>query len=423
MNAGKTLFVYTTEVSVDFNDFIHTFRERELSILIKAESGIAGAGEEMCLEGDKEEISRQKERLFSRIIYYGIKSSPVLIGGFTFDQRMHSKLWSKFPTDHFTLHRYTLRRICDRYYLILCSYSSQNISEREMRKEVERISWKKKQSMQRVRIGNSRSVPDLERWSKIIEGAKEFFSEGAISKVVLSRVRLLQVKNLDSIEFYSKLLESYGENMCFYFSIGGEIFLGASPETLVRKRGLSVETEALAGSAPRGNTKEEEDAQKERLLSSDKDRIEHKIVVRSIQNVLKEVCSEVKISKMSVKTLSYIHHLNTILSGKLYPGITIFDLAKQMHPTPALGGFPRKEALNVIKELEVEGRGWYGSPVGWMDAEGDGEFSVAIRSALLKKDEIALFTGAGIVPESDPVKEWEETELKLLPMTKILESV
>ena len=423
MNTGKTLFVYTTEVSVDFNDFIHTFRERELSILIKAESGIVGAVEEICLEGNEEEISRGMESLFSRIIYYGVKSSPVLIGGFTFDQRMHSKIWSNFPTNRFTLHRYTLRKIHEQYYLSLCSYSSQDIPEREMRKEVECISWKKKQSMQKVRIGKARSVPDLARWSKMIEGAKEFFLEGAISKVVLSRVRLHHVKNLDSIEFYSKLLESYRENMCFYFSIGGEIFLGASPETLVRKRGLFVETEALAGSAPRGNTKEKDAVQKERLLSSNKDRIEHQIVVRSIRSVLQEVCSEVKISEMSVKTLSYIHHLNTILSGKLYPEIMIFYLARQMHPTPALGGFPKKEALNVIVELEAEGRGWYGSPVGWMDAEGDGEFSVAIRSALLKKDVIALFTGAGIVPESDPVKEWEETELKLLPMTKILESV
>ena len=99
----------------------------------------------------------------------------------------------------------------------------------------------------------------------------------------------------------------------------------------------------------------------------------------------------------------------------------MFKIAKALHPTPAVGGFPRDEAVPYISTFEDFNRGWYASPIGWINANGDGEFVVAIRSGLIKKDEVNFFAGCGIVEGSDPLKEWEETNLKFIPMLSALE--
>jgi menaquinone-specific isochorismate synthase len=126
------------------------------------------------------------------------------------------------------------------------------------------------------------------------------------------------------------------------------------------------------------------------------------------------------IGETGVYRLKNIQHLRTPVDGELHEGLHILDIVKALHPTPALGGTPRDIAMQAIRQTELITRGWYAAPVGWLGADGTGEFAVAIRSAVSSGKRARLYAGAGIVAESDPDREWEETRLKFRPMLDAL---
>jgi isochorismate synthase EntC len=171
-----------------------------------------------------------------------------------------------------------------------------------------------------------------------------------------------------------------------------------------------------------GATAAERDALAGQLLASDKDRREHEIVVSSTMQALAEVCAEVfrLPGTPRVVPARSVQHLETPLRARLSRAGTVLDLVERLHPTPAVGGFPRDAALALLRELEEIERGWYAGPVGWTDLDGEGEFAVAIRSALLTGSRASLFAGCGIVADSNPAAEFAETRLKLLPMMSAL---
>ena len=171
---------------------------------------------------------------------------------------------------------------------------------------------------------------------------------------------------------------------------------------------------AVAGSAPRGGS-EEEDARLGRLLlAGAKDRLEHALVVDALRDVLAKISTAAPSTAETVLLkLGNIQHLYTPLTAVLQGRHTVLELAGLLHPTPAVGGVPRAAALRWISDHERLDRGWYAGPVGWMDRRGNGEFAVAIRSALLQGTEALLFAGCGIVGDSDPDQEYAESWLKL----------
>lgn len=180
---------------------------------------------------------------------------------------------------------------------------------------------------------------------------------------------------------------------------------------------------ALAGSMGRGASPEEDERLADELLGSAKDRTEHAIVASAIREMLAGVCSEIDVAAApTLMTLPNVRHLATPISGRVFPGRTILDLVEQLHPTPGVGGYPRDAALALIRSEERLDRGWYAGPVGWMDARGDGEFAVGIRSALLSGLEATLFTGCGIVAASDPDREYDESRWKLRPVLHALQA-
>jgi isochorismate synthase len=210
---------------------------------------------------------------------------------------------------------------------------------------------------------------------------------------------------------------------CFVFAVarGDHCFLGATPERLVRLRDGIVSTMCLAGSSARGATEEEDRRLGDALLASQKERAEHAVVVRALSEALADLCDEVApISTPVLLKVRNIQHLLTTVVGRVADGRTILDLVERLHPTPAVGGYPRETALRLIRERERLDRGWYAGPIGWLDARGEGEFAVAIRSALLRGPEASLFAGCGIVADSNPDCEYEESCLKLRPMLSAL---
>ena len=198
-------------------------------------------------------------------------------------------------------------------------------------------------------------------------------------------------------------------------------FLGASPERLVRLRDNRVDVTCLAGSIGMGSDEDERRRLAGRLLTSTKDREEHEIVVRSTMSALSEVCEEVTRLQGTphVVTARSVQHLETPVSARMCEAGSIIDLVERLHPTPAVGGSP-----GIVRsrscELEEIDRGWYAGPFGWTDLDGSGEFAVAIRSALLSGRMASVFAGSGIVADSVPAAEFEETCLKLCPMLSAL---
>jgi isochorismate synthase len=247
---------------------------------------------------------------------------------------------------------------------------------------------------------------------------------GALEKVVLGRAVAWRPHDApDSITALRRLEERHPE--CNVFAVargaGRRVFLGASPERLVRVDGRTVRATSLAGSIARGSGPEEDARRAAELMASAKDREEHDIVVRALTSALAELCDAVSApAAPTLLTLPDVHHLYTPITARRRPGTDLFALLERLHPTPAVGGAPREEALAFIREHEGWDRGWYAAPVGWMDTSGDGEFAVALRSALMNGDQATLFAGCGIVADSVPENEYAESELKLGAMRDAL---
>ncbi len=306
-----------------------------------------------------------------------------------------------------------------------------------------------------------------------VERALAEIASGRLQKVVLARALRVQTDEaLDVSGFLERLRELYGSCVLVAVGRGEDTFLAATPETLVRLEGRQLTTAALAGSAPRGRTPEEDRALGQGLCSSAKDRAEHAHVVDALRSGLAPFCTTLEIpAAPRLRPLFGIQHLETRIAGRLredpcpdsdppsaasapasaLPAVEaerapdILDLVRALHPTPAVGGVPGPAALEWLRRFEGLERGWYAAPLGWLDAEGGGDFRVALRSALIRNapdgrraeglreddraqdDEIGcrawLYAGAGIVADSQPVQELAETRMKLrallAPLTEI----
>ena len=263
--------------------------------------------------------------------------------------------------------------------------------------------------------------PDLQGWRENVERVLSAFSEGRLGKVVLARRAEFGFDgNLDPM----LLLESLKAATpgCFHFYAepeSGRAFLGASPERLFRRDGRSVESEAVAGTRPRGVSTADDEGLRYDLLHSAKDLSELSYVSKGIREALEPLCEELEIEEhVSEMKLARRRHLRSKVRGTIREGVTDAALLDAMHPTPAVGGHPRGEALEEIRALEPFDRGWYAGPVGWIGTE-ESEFAVGIRSGLVRGQTLALFSGAGIVAGSVPAEEWAEIEQKIGDFTEM----
>jgi isochorismate synthase len=250
-----------------------------------------------------------------------------------------------------------------------------------------------------------------------VAAVRDAVRAGAVEKVVAARrVELELADELPLHEVVGRLETLRSAGCRFAMRFGTEVFLGATPERLVARRGPMVFSEALAGSCGDGDP-----GAAERLLASPKERHEHDLVVRHVAGRLRSLCSHLDWpSSPRLARASRVSHLHTPVRGLLRSPAHVLDLAAALHPTPAVGGVPIATAANWIARREPHARGWYASPIGWFDRAGDGELEVALRSALLAERRAFLWAGAGIVAGSDPEGETRETELKLGAMLGVL---
>ena len=260
-----------------------------------------------------------------------------------------------------------------------------------------------------------------ERYEQIVAGAVERIRAGGVDKVVLARELTVEAPAaIDPATKLGPLRDLFPSCFCFCFGTPEAAFIGASPELLVRRSGAVAATVALAGTTSRSADPAVDDHLGEQMMRSPKVREEHGIVVRRIERTLRphSVWVHAEGEPFVVK-VGNLQHLATPIRAQLAESHSAIELAGFLHPTPAIGGEPREPALELIDELEGIDRGWYTGPVGWMDVAEDGEFCVGLRSALLRDREAHLFAGCGIVADSDPAAELQESELKfeaLLPL-------
>lgn len=263
------------------------------------------------------------------------------------------------------------------------------------------------------------SIPELRWLEAVARTAAEIRTIGALRKVVLARDLLVTSAHLiDGPRLARRLAERFPE--CWTFVCAG--LVGATPELLLRRRGDQVTSVVLAGSAPRGVDAVEDERIGQALLASPKDRDEHELAVASVRDVLTDRCAELNVERRpSLVRLANVQHLATRVNGRQTGSGTALELAGALHPTAAVCGTPTALALERIPDLEGMDRGRYSGPVGWVDAQGDGEFGIALRCAELGQEGARLFAGAGIVGESLPEAELEETRLKLRAIQSCLE--
>ena len=261
------------------------------------------------------------------------------------------------------------------------------------------------------------TVPDEAGFKKAVQHAIVNFPHDDVQKAVLSVVHELRfTQAMDVDRLVASLRAQNRDGHLFRVPLPDQgTLIGISPELLIRKQGGRIVSNPLAGSAKRRRDAREDAAAADRLIHSEKDQYEHRLVVESIRGVLEPLCSELSIpDQPSLLQTGALWHLSSRIEGTLKdPSLTALELACIVHPTPAVCGFPTDRARRLIRYVEPFERGFFTGLVGWCDAAGDGEWAVTIRCGVARRDTLRLFAGAGIVTASNPASEWDEVQAKL----------
>lgn len=252
---------------------------------------------------------------------------------------------------------------------------------------------------------------DRDAWRRGVRAITDAIARGDCAKIVAARSALVSLAgDARAADMLAELEARHTETVRLVVRPpSGGTLIAATPERLVRRDGATVSCDALAGSA-------RSDEGAATLLASGKDRREHHLVVSAIASALRELGASISMpSEPTVRALRHVLHLHTPIQATLREPRHLLEIAAALHPTPAVGGTPTTVATDWIAAHEPA-RGWYASPVGWFDLDGNGELAVAIRSGVLAGDRAELWAGAGIVAGSDPDRELAETDLKLRAM-------
>lgn len=365
---------------------------------------------------------------------------PLVLGGFRFDPEAgHTALWARFPDSAMVLPTLILANVAGEHWLttsivVRPQDDPDLLAATALHLRDQALAVANTAGPDDAHAGKPFTLQDTmpeAEWKRLVGEAASEVRHGNMTKVVLARQVTIALPDraFNPGTALSRLRDTFPD--AFLFAVSrpngesgrpGSVFLGASPERLVRLRGGELATSCLAGSIGRGADPTADEALGARLLASPKDRTEHAVVAEMLAESLAPLCESLDIaSHPRLLRLSNVQHLYTPIAGTLAvrPDGTrpcILDLVTQLHPTPAVGGYPRTDALALIRRREQLDRGWYAGPVGWLDRHGEGEFAVAIRSALLDGRQAHLFAGCGIVGDSDPASEYRESCLKLKAM-------
>lgn len=386
------------------------------------------AGEEVVrlkAEGTERfaQMAGEVDDVFSRSLSGGVPTGgPFALGGFSFFDAPEPGLWDNFPPGLMVIPAWMVIRQKGKTTGMVSTLVHQADTPQKLETHLTAL-------MNQVKTKTKRESPPPSsrpvftpidegdgkpHWFAMMDKALNEIQSGRLEKITLAHSLDLSTPGGPPFAPILSTLQKTFPN-CYTFLVapgGGGVFLGASPERLAKFSEEGVELAALASSAPRGPTPEADKLLGEKLLNSEKERMEHQFVVETIVKNVAEIGEVVFSATPQVAKFSNVQHLFTPISLKPHKPLPLLSLLERLHPTPAVGGLPREPALKKIRELENFERGWYAAPVGWINAAGEGEFAVALRSGLFQGQKARLFAGNGIVAESEPEQEFRETQLK-----------
>jgi len=457
-NSMHQKWLYTTEVEVEtvnskLSFYIETIEVSRLSALAFFAAGetqykgkrffwqnrektftLVGLGHAYVIENHEDEnrfdlIEKQWKELTKNIVKEEREPQPILFGGFTFDPKNNKTgEWDGFPQSFFSVATYQLVIRDEKVYISIHLITDKENSLEDfeqLRKERDQLihaaQVKELKTYSKPQMTNYHELYK-EDYLETISNVTSLIKADEAKKVVIARSLEMEFHDsLTSPQVLSHVVNEQPESYLFGLEYEDLLFFGASPERLVKVENGQAYSSCVAGSIKRGTTAEEDKQLGESLLKDAKNLGEHQYVVEMIANTFAKNCIQYKVPKHpQLLKIRDIQHLYTPVEGKLLADATILQLIKHLHPTPALGGVPREAALTVIRQNESMNRGLYAAPLGWLDAEGNGEFAVAIRSAALKNNKAYLYAGGGIVADSEPFSEYEETLVKFRPMLRAL---
>lgn len=254
--------------------------------------------------------------------------------------------------------------------------------------------------------------PQLAGWTEQINKAQAAFHKGELRKLVLSRVSKARLESLP-LTLMQRLYAQGREAYHFWFRpMPDQVLWGASPERLYALTDGTLWTEALAGTRQRPQDPARQEALRTELLASHKEHAENEWVLQHLEHALAPLVSDLSADPLRVIPSGPVQHLYRCVQAHLSPGLSNARLVEALHPTPAVSGFPSSDAVARLRGIEAHDRGWYAGALGWVSPTA-AEWSVVLRCALWKQGLIHFFTGAGIMPESEPAAEWQELNLKL----------
>ncbi len=345
-------------------------------------------------------------------------------GGIRFDLlRNKSEHWNSFGAWRFVLPRFEIRKNSNHTILLCNLVLPRDYSQEEaILHQLNSIGSSSSKPSIFPQPLSHRFFPDFQEWETIVGKALHSFSSSSLDKVVLAREAAVDFSNsLEPVSIIKLLKQVTPNSFHFLFEPSDhESFLGASPERLFRREGRSIESEAVAGTRPRGASDVDDARMIDELFRSAKEHREHEFVRISLQEEIASLAAYVTMDTVpSIMRLASERHLVSRLRAIMRERVTSLEVLEALHPSPAVGGYPSENALDLIREQEPFDRGWYAGPVGWVGVN-EAEFAVAIRSGLVSGSTLRLYSGAGIVRESTPVDEWNEVEHKIGDLARVL---
>ena len=435
-NKKKYLFSYSVKINiVDVLPFINYKKNTNcLKFFWKCPSkkisffGVKAIWKKDFTNGNRDfNIKNDVKLLFSKSVSISNDKAigPKIFGGHSFlNETNCDDTWENFPRSSYFLTECLVSCIDNNTWLTISTFikpdSNQNLIYKKIIQHINDFNQYSSSNIdnnQKITISKVKQETNNNIWNDMINSVIKEINSGKVEKVVVSRLKEIHIKEkINLFSVLQRLTDDYPECTTFMFDFPDRsIFLGCSPERLIKVKNDILKTEALAGTSPRSKNDKLDQSLSDKLIASSKENKEHNFVVKKIKEKLKPILKEVKInSKPKVIKLANVQHLKTKISGLLNVKIHIVDLVKKLHPTPAVAGSPTSKAIEIINKYEQIDRGWYSGPVGWFDSEGEGEFNVALRSALIKNQTIYVYAGCGIISDSIPQKEWDESELKMM---------
>ncbi len=382
----------------------------------EAVAGLGAAVEIRCSGPHRfAEASRRAVDELRKVGRGGVEGpGPLVLGGFGFsDEDASGRQWREFPSVRLFIPELTWIRTGGQCWEISVSGTAGGSLNGD--------NGRGTPPYELASESGERQVP-ASNWESRVEEALRLLHDGSLRKVVLARSKHLDPGAVVCAADAARVLRDSRPQCFTYWVRGGETeFVGSTPELLARVDGSAVQTVALAGSAPRDPDHRRDRENAARLQGCEKNRSEHDIVVQEVKGKLTDVCGSLDCPETpEVKAFPEAYHLATPISGRLARRLTAIEVAGLLHPTSAVCGIPSSLAASLIAKGGEE-RGWYSGLVGWMRADGDGSFAVALRSGLLDGEAATVWAGAGIVEASDPRAEAEEIESKMGALASVLE--